>query len=360
MSEIHRDAVPEDPPVASVPAAPVLAAPVSDRPRQRDFLWVFVGPNGLRAGWGVLLFVAVWLLLTLAAQWVVMPALHWHQGMPMPPRVGIFLEVANFIPAVIATWILAKIERRPVTAYGFQGQARAIRLLAGLGWGFVAISALVLVLSKLGYLVLQRGSIPASQALADAAVWGAVFLLTGFFEESLFRGYVQFTLTRGIGYWWGALLVASAFGLTHTLNEGESLVGLASVVGVGLVFCLSLWYTGSLWWAVGFHAAWDWGQSYFYGTADSGMVAQGHWLQEHPAGSVLWSGGATGPEGSVLIVPLLLLMALLMVVWWGRRAPSPFAGAAWKPMRRPEGSMAQSGLPGNAVTGSRLTSGVSP
>lgn len=297
---------------------------------------MFVGPNGLRAGWGVLLFVAIWLLLTLAAQWVLIPALHWHEGTPMPPRVGILFELGNTIPALIATWILAKIERRPLMAYGFQGKARATRFFSGLVWGFVAISALVLTLWKLGYLALGRGSMPAGQALADAAMWGAAFLLAGFFEESLFRGYAQFTLTRGIGFWWGALLVASAFGLTHTLNQGESLVGLASVVGVGLVFCLSLWYTGSLWWAVGFHAAWDWGQSYFYGTADSGMVTRGHLLQEHPVGSVLGSGGATGPEGSVLILPLLLIMAIAMVLWWGRRSPSPFTGAAWKPKRRRE------------------------
>lgn len=295
----------------------------------------FLGPNGLRAGWGILLFIAIWLLLSLAAQWTVIPLLHWHEGMPLPPPVGVLFELTNLIPTLIATWLLAKIERRPLTSYGFRGQSRAIRFLSGLVWGFLAISVLVLTLWKLGYVVLGPGSMPAAQALGDAAMWGAVFLMTGFFEESLFRGYVQFTLTRGIGFWWGALLVAFAFGATHTLNAGESVIGLASVVGVGLVFCLSLWYTGSLWWAVGFHAAWDWGQSYFYGTADSGMVARGHLLQEHPAGSLLWSGGATGPEGSILILPLLLIMAIAMFLWWGRRAQSPFAGAAWRPNRRP-------------------------
>src|ERR1700745_2783677 len=35
-----------------------------------------------------------------------------------------------------------------------------------------------------------------------------------------------------------------------------------SVVGAGLLFCLSLWLTKSLYWAVGLHAGWDWSQSY--------------------------------------------------------------------------------------------------
>jgi membrane protease YdiL (CAAX protease family) len=96
-------------------------------------------------------------------------------------------------------------------------------------------------------------------------------------------------------------------------------VGLFSAGAVGLVFCISLWYTGSLWWAIGFHTAWDWGQSFFYGTSDSGMVAQGHFLNEHPTGPLLWSGGPTGPEGSLYIVPLLIVMALLMWLWWRRK-----------------------------------------
>ncbi len=103
-------------------------------------------------------------------------------------------------------------------------------------------------------------------------------------------------------------------------------MGLFAAGAIGLVFCLSLWYTGSLYWAVGFHAAWDWGESYFYGTSDSGMVAQGHLLGEHPVGKLLWSGGPTGPEGSLLVIPLILIIALAMWLWWGRRVVSPFAG----------------------------------
>ena len=112
---------------------------------------------------------------------------------------------------------------------------------------------------------------------------GDVFF-TGIAEESLLRGYLQYTLTRGIGFWWGALLMSILFGVLHGHNQGESPVGLFSAGAVGLVFCISLWYTGSLWWAIGFHMAWDWAQSFFYGTSDSGMVAQGHFLQRASRG----------------------------------------------------------------------------
>jgi hypothetical protein len=52
-------------------------------------------------------------------------------------------------------------------------------------------------------------------------------------------------------------------------------------------------------------------------------------------GSALWSGGPTGPEGSVIVLPLLLAIALMMVLWWGKRGEQPFRGMAWRPSRTP-------------------------
>jgi uncharacterized protein len=42
-------------------------------------------------------------------------------------------------------------------------------------------------------------------------------------------------------------------------------------------------------------------------------------MSSHPSGNPLWSGGATGPEGSLLLLPLLIMMATGMWIWWGRK-----------------------------------------
>ena len=97
------------------------------------------------------------------------------------------------------------------------------------------------------------------------------------------------------------------FALGHIANTGETAMGLVSVALAGLTFVYVLYRTGSLWWAIGFHATWDFMQSFFYGVRDSGMAAQGHLLATHPHGAALLSGGDTGPEGSILVVPTLLL-----------------------------------------------------
>ncbi len=183
---------------------------------------------------------------------------------------------------------------------------------------------LVGVLWKSGSLVFDGCLLSGLTALKYALAWALVFLLVGFFEESLLRGYLQYTPSRGIGFWWAALLLSFVFALMHTCNVGESPFGLLFVGVGGLVFCLSLWCTKSLWWAVGFHTGWDWGQSYVYGTPNGGLMMKGHFLAEHPAGNPLWSGGRAGPEGSLLLLPLLVFVAVCMWMWCQPRTGRAF------------------------------------
>jgi uncharacterized protein len=299
---------------------------------KRDVHWVFVGADGIRAGWGALLFVLLYLVFLLLTTWAFRPILHEiHRSSVLPLKLALIMEFVQFLPTILATAILALIERRSPLAYGFQGKAKALRFVSGLIWGFIALSAFVLVLWKAKLLAFDGEQLHGGAILKYALGWGLLFVMVGAFEESTVRGYLQFTLTRGIGFWWGALLLSVLFGFSHGTNPGETPVGLFSAAGAGLIFCLSLWYTGSLWWGIGFHASWDWAQSYFYGTSDSGLRAQGHLLGEHPIGPRLWSGGITGPEGSLLVLVMLVIVVLLMRLWWGPRVQSPFSNSAWKP-----------------------------
>jgi membrane protease YdiL (CAAX protease family) len=169
-----------------------------------------------------------------------------------------------------------------------------------------------------GWLIFDGRELHGKSAWSYGLQWGIAFLLTALFEESLLRGYLQSTLTRGVGFWWAAVLLSLAFGATHLPNHGESPIGILSVVGAGLLFCLSLWLTKSLYWAVGLHGGWDWSQSYLYGVPDSGQVASGHLFATHPSGGLIWSGGPTGPEGSLYVLPTMAIIALGVWIAWRR------------------------------------------
>jgi uncharacterized protein len=292
---------------------------------------VLFGPDGLRAGWRALLFVFIFIALSLLANFILQFLLHvtpLNPKQPISPWAGIRSEIVSVVVVFAATWIMSRTEGRSILVYGYVGRARLARFLWGGLWGFLALSSLVAVLWKSHYLAFGGRLLGGGAVWEYGLAWLVMFVLVGVFEESLLRGYLQYTLTRGIGFWWGALLMSLVFGVVHGNNRGESPIGLISAGAVGLVFCLSLWYTGSLWWAIGFHATWDWAQSFFYGTPDSGMMTQGHLMAEHPLGPLLWSGGPTGPEGSIYVLPLLLIIAAVMWMWWGRRGaaarPSPY------------------------------------
>lgn len=282
---------------------------------------VFFGRDGIRAGWGALVFIALVAGFEFLAFWVLRYLLPpgYHPPAILPLSLALKIECAQLLPVVLATVIMARIEQRPVWFYGYLGKSKAAYFVSGLACGFVAISAFLFVLRRAGLLVLEGEQLHGGAIWKYALGWAVMFLMTAAFEESALRGYLQYTLKRGIGFWWGALVLSVVFGLSHLANAGENPVGIVGVIAVGLMLCLSLWYTGSLWWAVGCHASWDWAESYFYGASDSGLGIQGHLFGVHPIGPPLWSGGTAGPEGSLLSFTVPAVLSLGMYLWWGRR-----------------------------------------
>ena len=86
--------------------------------------------------------------------------------------------------------------------------------------------------------------------------------------------------------------------------------------------------TGNLWFMVGFHAASDYAETFIYSTPDSGMLAQGHMLNSSFHGARWLTGGTIGPEGSVLVLGVLVLLLAAVYAMYGRRMAANVAGHA--------------------------------
>jgi membrane protease YdiL (CAAX protease family) len=288
-----------------------------------ESIWhrIFVGTQGIRAGWSIGIFFLLMGLFTAA---FIMPTMalleknHLSLGdaQPLQACAG---ELAAFLGVLAATMVMSRIEHKPLIFYGLEGTKRFVRFSYGLLCGIIALSILAAALIFSGFLVFDGQNIFGKEAVLFALGWGAGFFLVGLYEEYFLRGYLLATLTRGIGFWWSAFILSILFGCIHIMNHGESPVGIVSAALIGLVFCISLWYLKSLWWAIGFHASWDWAESYLWGTADSGRIVSGHLFSVHPQGNILFSGGATGPEGSLFVIPLILIIAVIMWMVWGRK-----------------------------------------
>jgi uncharacterized protein len=287
---------------------------------------VFMGKDGLRAVWSVLIFIAIFVAF-MAATFFVARKLHLvnprvNPGAEIPLKSGTIQESIAVFFVLLVTWIMSKIERRG-RSYGYGGAHKLKYFLAGMAWGLILISILVFALWKSGLLIFERRLIFGSEVFQYGALWLVGFCLVGVFEESITRGFLLYTLTRGfsglylrafktrhsagLGFWTSAVILSVIFFLGHTKNPGESPVGLLSVFVAGMFLCFSIWRSGSIWWAIGMHATWDWGQSFLFGVADSGIMMQHHLLATHPHGQSVLSGGTTGPEGSILVLAVLAL-----------------------------------------------------
>src|ERR1700683_478792 len=282
------------------------------RPADSTTKRIFVGPNGLRAGWRLLIFMAIVMAMSAVARMIIRrffsAALDPTQLTPM--RIIAPDLLFCFILAV-AAWIMSKIEGRRLGQYGLpRSEALRTNFWVGLLIGLLATSSTVLAIFALHGVRFTSAAIHGTAILTAAAAWGLAFLLSGLAEEFLFRGYAQFTLTTGMGFWPSAFLVSGLFGLVHATNGGETALGALAVVSFGLVLCLFLRRTGNLWCAVGFHLGYDWGQTFFYGVPNSGIAPYHNLLNSTLSGPRWLTGGIVGPEASVLTPIALLVVGL--------------------------------------------------
>lgn len=213
----------------------------------------------------------------------------------------------------LATWWMSRKEKRPLDDYGIPlRQAIGKRFCEGTVWGFAMLSAILLILHKLGNFRIDSVGLTGSAIFRYAFGWALTFLGVAIAEEFAFRGYWLFSMSRRIRFWRAALFISAIFGVAHLGNHGENAFGILQVVAAGLFFCLTIRRTGNLWFAVGFHAAWDWAETFFYGTPDSGLLGVGRFLNSSVQGPTWLTGGSAGPEGSIFSLVVLLLCALLI------------------------------------------------
>jgi hypothetical protein len=308
----------------------------SKPPLESTLRAIFTGPNGIRAGWRLLIFVTTLSLLGAGAFAVGRAMAHGRtMGSGLSPAGMGVSEAVIFAFVLLTSWIMARFEGRKIADYGLPWRgAFRLQFLQGIVIGFASITALLVAMRVAGVFHFGSLALHGVEIWEYALIWGFVFLFVGFFEEFFFRGYFLFTLTTGIGFWPAATVMSIFFGYIHHTNPGESWLGSFSAGAVGLLLCLMLRRTGDLWMPIGFHAAWDWGETYFYGVPDSGQVARGHLLNSSSSGPTWLTGGAVGPEGSWLCLLLLVLLWAIFAVLL-REEKYPNAAAIPDPRRAP-------------------------
>jgi uncharacterized protein len=275
---------------------------------------IFKGPNGIRAGWRLLLFVAFFIAIVSSLNFglrLVPSARAWLKSenpQVMTPSFMIVEEGIAVFALMAAAALMSLIEQRSFADYYLPlDQAFGKRFRQGIPYGFAMLSLLMVLIAAFRGFSLGGLALSGADALKFGAAYGVAFILVGIFEEFSFRGYMQSTLTSGMGFWPAAVALSIAFGSGHLRNLGEAWTGALMAGSFGILAAFSLKRTGNIWFPIGMHAAWDWGETYFYSVPDSGFLAKGHLLNSTFHGPTWLTGGSVGPEGSAFAFVVLVI-----------------------------------------------------
>jgi membrane protease YdiL (CAAX protease family) len=278
---------------------------------------VFTTASGrLRLGWRLLVFAGL-----LVPLYVLLSS-------PLPPDL-IGHGVALLGASLIAGWMLLGMEGRRPAALGFVlGRGAVTETLLGFFLGCAVGVAAAALMAAAG--AIRWGFGPASPTAYAREALGSLGLLAPLAtaEEAMIRGYPLQALSEAWGPALALLLTSAGFGLLHANNPDVGWVGLLNTALAGLFLGALYLRTGSLWWPSGAHLGWNWSHGFLLDLPVSGLdVADAPGLVSRTTGSTLLSGGAFGPEGSLLTAAVLL--ASTAWVWKTRRlAPSSAAREA--------------------------------
>jgi membrane protease YdiL (CAAX protease family) len=299
-----------------------------NNPLLSDLRRYFLGPRGIRVPWRVLLYVAITLSLSGLVFVLLGHFISYTSLFPQATRGVIapaFLIVTygvSFLTDVVAALLLSRIERRSFSTYGLPlAEAFGKRFVQGATVGFVALTALIFCIWTCGGFVFGSPSLSTLEMLKYGALWALACLVVALTEQFRYRGYLQYTLTSGVGFWPAAVALSIVYSARHLFdNPGQTWSGVLAIFLFSLVFSLALLRTGNLWWPVGFQFAWDFGETFLYSVTDSGYRVHGSLLNSTMHDSPRWlTGGSVGPEGSLFCLLVLALLCLFVAKFYSAK-----------------------------------------
>jgi uncharacterized protein len=286
-----------------------------------------------RAAWRILVFsILVFLGAMLMSVVIRMLAPERDGGMM---SWGYLLTMACFDLMLIgiACVVLWLFDRRPSALLGVGFERGWWRELGvGVAAGVVTTGGLTLVLVVSGVVSLEI-SPRLSEALAVMPRFLLLFTVAGAAEELIFRGYILQALAEGSRRWIAAVLTSLPFAIVHLDNPDVTVVGIANIFLVGLVFAVFYFQTLRLWLPIGFHLSWNWAHGWLWGFDVSGIELEHQVFIATPHGPDLLTGGGFGLEGSI-VTTLLIVAAGCWLLTKKVLAPSDEMVALWAPYPR--------------------------
>src|SRR5919108_308148 len=237
---------------------------------------------------------------------------------------SIWNQLINFLVITVSVYVARVwLDKRSFESLGLKVDHQTIPdILMGILITFVQMGFIYVVMLTLGWLTFEGFAWefdPINVVIGGVLFFFLGFILVGWNEELLSRGYHLQTIASGLNLFWGVIISSAVFGLLHIQNPNATWVSAAGIFFAGVYLAYGYIRTKQLWLPIGLHIGWNFFEGVGFGFPVSGLdIYALTRITVH--GPELWTGGAFGPEAGLIVLPSLLLGGVLIYFYTIRRA----------------------------------------
>lgn len=289
---------------------------------------VFLSPDGsrLRAGWRLLIqtIVAFFIFACFGIPLFIVYFFFDPESafsVQLTPELLLLSVVAETFAFTISIFMARRfLDKQPIESLGLKVDRQALLdVVAGIGITFVQMGFIYAVMHSLGWIIFDGFAWEVdsfSRVITGTLTFFVIFVLIGWNEELLSRGYHLPTLASGLNLFWGVVISSLIFGLLHAGNPGSTWFAITGITLAGFFFAYAYLRTKQLWLPIGLHLGWNFSEGVVFGFPVSGLDIY-PLTRIEVIGPEQWTGGEFGPEAGLIVLPSLIVGGVL--IWWFTR-----------------------------------------
>jgi hypothetical protein len=283
---------------------------------------IFLSPSEprLRAGWRLLIQTILLLVLMLCIGIITLVSYSFLGGKELSGFLYLLVSEIIEVFSITLSVFLARrfLDKRSFASLGFKLKWRAlVDILAGIAITFVMMGVIYIIMLSSGWIEFEGfawQSEPPAAVVRNVLFIFLAFVLVGWNEELLSRGYHLQNVADGLNLTWGVILSSAVFGILHLANPNATWVSAVGIFLAGLFLVFAYLRTKQLWLSIGLHIGWNFFEGAVFGFPVSGMEFY-RLIRQTVSGPELWTGGAFGPEAGLVILPALVLGMVLITIY---------------------------------------------
>lgn len=278
----------------------------------------------IRILWRLLFFIIITFAINIPLQLLL-------QQMLTEGLIRGYFSATIFLTSIITSLYLETrlIEKTPFTKYGLQlNRTWMNEFVVGCGIAAVQLIVFYSLMYVTGNLRIESYFwMPPEVSYSFAAgFFSEAFgqLVGSIGEELFFRSFLFYLVLESLRHLrkeplskalLASIVISLLFGLAHYTNESATLLSTINLAIDGMMLAIPFLLTGRLGMSIGIHFSWNLLQGAVLGAGVSGNLAKVSIIQIQMPDN-LFTGGAFGPEGSVLILFLDMIAAGIILLWW--------------------------------------------